>query len=43
MPNNQWEIIGDHLPTKSPIEFKDNSIVCDILYERIHTLTLQKD
>ena len=33
MQNNQWETIGGHLPMKSPIKFKENSIVCDILYE----------
>ena len=26
MQNNQWEIIGDQLPTKSLTELKDNSI-----------------
>ena len=26
MQNNQWEIIGDHLLTKSPVELKDKSI-----------------
>ena len=27
MQNNQWEIISDPLPTKSPIKLKDNSII----------------
>ena len=26
MQSNQWVIIGDQLPMKSPIELKDNSI-----------------
>ena len=27
MQNNQWKSIGDQLPTKSPLEFKDNSSI----------------